>query len=373
MKVGIITLVGYKNYGNRLQNYALDFLLKEQNFEVKSGLLCDVKEDWVNYSGSKIKKTAKNLYPFALYKAKKEKDLYIDDPLMEKRYKKFKSFTDKYMDTFPYICVRDSKELASAIDEPSFDYFVAGSDQVWNPYWSAHDYNFLNFTRPEKRLSFSASIGANNIPERQIPRFKKYLSQMKYISVREKDSMDLVRKLSGRNDVQYTLDPTLLLSANEWNEVSKKPYLDLKEKYICTYFLGDTPESIKELSKQIDLPIFSLNDRSMKELFILDPAEFIYMISHSTLMFTDSFHAAVFSIIYHRDFYIFRRRQDGMKDDMFVRLKSLTDTFGLQNRIINEDNFTLKDIISSTKWSEIDKQRAAEKDKSIKMLLNEMK
>lgn len=371
MKVGIITIIDYTNYGNRLQNYALDYLLKKKGIEVKSGLLCDVKQDWIDYSGSTPKKILKHIYPFSVFKAKKQYALNIDDPLLKKRYDRFLSFTNQYMDTFPYICVRDSKELAKKINEPTFDYFIAGSDQIWNPYWCGHEYDFLNFTKTQKRLSFAASIGADEIPDERKMVFKNYLSQMKLISLREKDSVDLIENLTGRNDVQYTLDPTLLLTSEEWNEVSKKPNLNLENDYYCTYFLGDTPESIKKLAKEKNRPIYALNNRTMEDLFILDPAEFIYLISHSKMMFTDSFHAAAFSIIFHRDFYIFRRSQTGV-EDMFIRLKSLTDFFELQDRIVDENKFELKGQITDKKWTESDIKRAHERERSLRMLIEAM-
>ena len=42
-----------------------------------------------------------------------------------------------------------------------FDYFVAGSDQIWNPgfFWGNDPYFFLQFARPEQRIAYAPSIG----------------------------------------------------------------------------------------------------------------------------------------------------------------------------------------------------------------------
>lgn len=111
------------------------------------------------------------------------------------------------------------------------DFFVVGSNQVWNLYFGGYLYEFLTFAAKDKCFSFAASIGKNQIPENQKSYFKKYLSEMNFISVRENKVAETVKELIGR-DVDDVLDPTLLLPKEQWIEIVSKPNIEIKKNYI---------------------------------------------------------------------------------------------------------------------------------------------
>ena len=365
--VAIVTIDDYINYGNRLQNYALTKLLQNEGFQVFNGVRVYTKEDWINRTNDEIKKIVKWFVPFGILKGK----LYSPQDksgLKKEREKEFLDFVHSYTTILdPIICSSHSR-AARSLRKYGIDYFIVGSDQVWNPRYEAKEYEFLTFAPKDKRLSFAASIGTDSIPEEAKWYFKKNLSDMKYISVREEKAVQIVKELTGRT-ADITLDPTLLLEKADWEHVAKKPELYIESKYICTYFLGEVPEAVKAFAKEKGLLIYALNSLDNPELYTLDPAEFLYMIQNASYVLTDSFHAVAFSIKFNKEFYVFDRKQDGVSS-MFSRIETITKRFGLENRIQNRNRIVEQEPVSN--WNEIEKELIAEKNKSMGKLLEAM-
>src|SRR5699024_4424214 len=119
-----------------------------------------------------------------------------------------------------------------------FDFFIVGSDQVWNPH-NLHgtSFYFLDFAPKEKRISYSASFGIDSIPEKYEKLYIEKLSEMSHISVREHAGANIVKKLTG-TDAPVLVDPTMLLTKDEWLSLSKRASNRPKSPYMLTYFLG---------------------------------------------------------------------------------------------------------------------------------------
>ena len=365
--VAIVTIDDYVNYGNRLQNYALTKLLQNEGFKVFNGIRVFTKEDWIIRTNGAIKKLIKWCTPFSVVKGR----LYSSQDksgLKKEREKRFLDFIHSYTTILePLVCVNHFY-ADKVLEKYGIDSFIIGSDQVWNPYYEAKEYEFLTFAPKDKRLSFAASMGVDSIPEEVKLYFKKNLLDMKYISVREEKAAEIVKELTGRT-ADITLDPTLLLKKTDWEHVAKKPELYIESKYICTYFLGEVPEAVKAFAKEKGMLIYALNSLDSPELYTLDPAEFLYMIQNASYVLTDSFHAVAFSIKFNKEFYVFDRKQDGVSS-MFSRIETITKRFGLENRIQNRDRIVEQEPISN--WNEIEKELVAEKNKSMGKLLEAM-
>lgn len=366
--VGIVTIDDYTNYGNRLQNYAMTKLLEKEKIRVLNGIRVYTKDDWVSRTRSTHKRCIKRLIPFFIVKNKLYKERIAKNKLIAKRKENFYKFISSYSTIIDPVIVSNHKKAINTLNKYGIDSFIAGSDQVWNPYYEAKEYEFLTFAPKEKRFSFAASMGADSIPENSKWYFKKNLKNMKYISVREERAAEIVKELTGRT-ADVTLDPTLLLDKTDWEHAAKKPELYIEDKYICTYFLGEVPEAVKAFSKEKGLPIYALNSLDSPELYTLDPAEFLYMIRNASYVLTDSFHAVAFSIKFNKEFYVFDRKQDGVSS-MFSRIETITKRFGLENRIQNRDRIVEQEPVSN--WNEIEDELVAEKKRSIGKLLKEM-
>lgn len=345
-KIGIITLHGYSNYGNKLQNYATQEVMKSlgtnpitiiNNVSIKQ----DRKTKYinklknlnlktiVNFIYRRVKKLRRQIYLTS--KEKRTKSLTND------RIVNFKKFTKNNINETDYII--------SEIDIPrnfheKFDYLIVGSDQVWNPHYiNNSSIYFLSFAPKRKRIAYSASFGISVLPAQCNKSYGDRLSQFEHISVREEAGADIVRSLTGR-DVKVLIDPTLMLDKKDWLKIARKSKYKPSKPYLLTYFLGQVSEKIKnlinKLSTEYNLEIVILEDISSdikNELrYTTDPGEFIDYINSADLILTDSFHGTVFSILFERPFIAFNR-DDGKKSiNMSSRLETLLSKFELEGR-----------------------------------------
>ncbi len=160
--------------------------------------------------------------------------------------------------------------------------------------------------------------------------------QFKEISVREEAGKKIVEDLTGRKDVEVLVDPTMLLTAEEWDNVSNKPEQLKTDKYILNYFLGELSEKrkneIDRIAKENGCKIINMLD-SNSPFYKTGPAEFLYLEKNAFLICTDSFHACVFSILYNRPFIVFEREDNNVS--MNSRIDTLLNKFHLQDRRYN--------------------------------------
>lgn len=367
MKIAIITINDNNNYGNRLQNFAL------QNFLVDNFSLKNIETIWYDkkelfYSTVDIW-NIKSLIKFILNKKNYRKYLkkyYLIDCV---RMYNIGKFTKKINTKLDYR-IRDNLDK-------EYDYFLVGSDQVWNPnFWSKRydhaNIRFLKFISKEKRIAYAASIAITEIPKDKEQFFKDSLNEMKEISMREKAGADLVKKLTGR-EVPVVVDPTILLSKEEWQRIEMIPEWYTGEKYILTYFLGEPSPIIKSIAKKNSWEIYNLMDKNNFDLYTSRVEEFIYLISHAQLVVTDSFHASVFSILMNTPFLVVDRQEKGMAD-MTSRIDTLMELFGYQDRYITNGKCDLSDEeILHMDFSNVENIQEKEKSRSKEFLKKAMK
>ena len=342
MRVAIITINDINNFGNRLQNYALQYILK------KNKIKCENIVDSTYYD---FKITFKDYLKHYLY------ILFFKSRI--RRIDFFYHFNKK-------ICY-SKYNFNNASDK--YDYFIVGSDQVWNPYFALSDVTLLKNIDSKKRISYSASFGVSSIPQKYHSKLKSELNKFKSISVRENSGQDIIKKITGNDNVKLLIDPTMLLTADEWDKVSKKPaQLDKikNKKYILNYFLGklstDRKEEIEKIAKENKCHIINILDK--KDPFYLSgPGEFLYLEKHAFLICTDSFHSSVFAILYNRPFIIFDREQKGM-ENMNSRIDTLINKFKLKNRKYNGNNITKENLDHdySEAYKILEKEREKSKD-----------
>ena len=194
----------------------------------------------------------------------------------------------------------------------------------------------LSFATPEQRVSFSASFGISELPENTREKAKRELEKYKAISVRENRGKDIVEELTKRKDIEVLVDPTMLLTAEEWDKVSKKPKQLKTDKYILNYFLGNLSEArkkeIERVAKENNCEIINILDKN-SPFYKTGPSEFLYLEKNAFLICTDSFHSSVFAILYNRPFIVFDR--EGSNTKMNSRLETLLNKFNLTNRWFN--------------------------------------
>lgn len=334
MKIAIITITDGENYGNRLQNYALQQVLTSLGHEVETIRRLTIRDlegisKWMMYAYN-VK---------CLLTHTDAKSARLD------RKRNFKRFNKKYV-RFSKYKVRDNvapKELAK-----QYDYFVCGSDQIWNPLIKIAiddiDNGFAKFAETSQRISYAASFGISDLPKEYVDRYRELLCGMKAISVREKSGVEIVKKVSGR-DAQLVLDPTLMLSKEQWIAIEKRPNWCTDKKYILTYFLGGRNDNVnaflQEKRKQgfeiinLDFEYIESNKIENEQYFSTGPDEFIYLIHHCEMFLTDSFHGTVFSILFEKNFQVYDRKAVEAGNNMGTRISSLLQMFHLEKCIRN--------------------------------------
>ena len=314
-RIGIITIVDNNNYGNRLQNYAVQNKLMKicNNSEIitldNEGIL-NLKTKPINYICRLVK--AKMMR----WKRKK---------IVDCRYKCFEKFNNN---------INFSESVFNFYNKESYDYLMAGSDQIWNPMHNRlREFDLIEFKTKAVKMSFSASFGINELPEQYKKKTTKALEDFKAISVREEAGKKIVEDLTGRKDIQVLVDPTMLLTAEEWDKVSKKPKQLKNDKYILNYFLGELSEirkkEIDRIAIENNCEIINILDKN-SPFYQTGPSEFLYLEKNAFLICTDSFHSSVFAILYNRPFIVFDR-EDSLVS-MNSRIETLINKFNLKNR-----------------------------------------
>ena len=361
MKVAIITMSNGINYGNRLQNYAVQKVLESLGAEA---------ETIINFTGQEIvnenslKEKIKDFLAEINYNIPRFKIAKMNYILRERRFKKFNK---KYIKQTNYFITKD--KIPNNINE-KYDYFVCGSDQIWNPEFEINSHiDFLAFAEKSKKIAYSPSLGVSELPKECVEKYKTWINEIDYLSVREEAGAEIIKNITGREAV-VLLDPTLMLNKNEWLKIAKKPRLELKSKYILTYFLGNKESEVEnrilKIAEEHDYEIINLMDEKNKYIYSVDPGEFIWLINNCEVFCTDSFHGGVFSIIMKKAFIIFERK-DKLKS-MNSRLETLLSKFDMQSRL--DKNITDDKQIFNTDFSNVDKVINTEKEKAINYLKN---
>lgn len=357
-KIGIVTLNGYDNYGNRLQNYALQEVLKGYNYEVET-IVIEEHSQRENMSRLKKIRSLKGLFRAIKLRTFNRKTYN----LKKIRLDKFTEFSTRYIYEVKYI-VTDVNNLSSDCDLTNdYDYFVVGSDQVWNPnFVQSEDFFFLRFTCKRKRIAYAPSFGVAEIPEKYKETYRIFLKEMEHISVREDAGAKIIKQLIDF-DAPVLVDPTLLLSKEQWLKITEQAQNKTPKKYLLTYFLGGLPakfnNQIRDLATKNKLTIINIGDTHD------GPSQFLDYIKDCSVLCTDSFHGAVFSILFEKPFIIYPREGS---ISMYSRIDTLLDKFGLHSRKI-------ENIKSSTDAFDVDYSHVPiilenEKKKSHKYLKN---
>ena len=347
-KILLVTMQDNYNIGNRLQNYALTTVLEKFGAEVTNldngyTVLPDHKTILKNRIKKLLGKLGSRKY------AEKYQSFYNS----QFRRKANFDFTARYLPRM----IKTTCEDAFRQNWGDFNLAIVGSDQVWHRWGNDPKelpYYYLEFMPKEKRVSYAASFGFEEFPEVDKAEHIKGLNGMHVISCREKSGCKLIKRETGR-DALHVLDPTLLLTADDWRKVAAPIPEDLhveNGKYAFIYFLGQIPD---EYQKFIDE---TLKKRGIKAVDFLDfknesiakcgVGEFLSLIDNADYVLTDSFHCTVFSILFNKEFTVFKRKGEGF-EKMFGRIEELLNITGHQSnayedmyRIDNE--VTFKDL-----------------------------
>lgn len=363
-KIAIITLNGYSNYGNRLQNYAMQEVLKSLNFNVETIINDRTISSNISFK-EKVNNFKKNSIEEIFTKTNNKILRKIRKSNIDKRTEVFKTFTLDYINETSYIISKDN--IPEKLNE-KYDYFITGSDQVWNPLnLHGSSVHFLTFAEKKKRISYAPSFGVSQIETQYVKKYKKWISGIHRLSVREDDGAKIIKDLTGR-EADILVDPTLLINKHDWLAISKEADNKPKGEYLLTYFLGGIPKEyekqINDIIKENDLEVINLGDIKEKKTYETGPSEFIDYVNSCNIFCTDSFHGVVFAILLEKPFIVYKRI--GTPISMYSRIDTLLEKFRLSYRKSEciEDNKEIFEI----DYSHIPSIVELEYEKSMKFL-----
>lgn len=322
-KAAIITIVS-RNYGNRLQNFALQETLKKMGIYVETLPMRNGK-------GTPKEKAKYRIKLFLHYATGAYADIAWEK--FDNRIVWGKCLNDKTL-----------QELIAR-----YDSFIAGSDQIWNPLFKINtDRELLTFVPSLKRIAYAASIGLSEFPEEHFEHYSSEWKKFHAISVREDQAADIVQQGTG-NRPQVVLDPTMLLKKEEWEKILKP--VRKHRKFYVSYFLGnhvaEYDASIKKYVFEKNCDLVELTDNAGNINPNLGPAEFLGFLHDAQGVFTDSYHGTVFSILFQKPFLVYERATQKGYGNMNSRIDTLLNTFKLQEHKIS---YSIDEKDMQTEW-----------------------
>lgn len=361
MKVSVITRHAITNYGSLLQTYAtqraiellghecmiIDYIRKG---ELPSHLARTNLSDNSNWNTSFLRKLA--------YFAIKQPENVLAGRRFAYMRKSLLNLTRSYSSL---------EELE--LGYPDADVYMTGSDQVWGPTGGGiYDYAYtLSFVgEGARRIAYASSFGRTNIPEEAWARLIEGLEKYERICVREDTAVRMLRDRTGIFADQV-LDPTLLLTGDEWKAFAKPKKRD---DYILVYQVHDDPavgEYAQGLAKEKKLPLIRISPMFHQAPFpgklnlLPDPSEFVSQIDGANLLVTDSFHGTAFAINLNTPFV-------GVlpKDGTSSRNASILRLTGLEKRVLSAGND--EPATNAIDWEMVNAVLARERDRSLTLL-----
>ena len=360
MKVANITWITYLNFGTFLQAYALQEYIKSVGIQCTTLNDATKVEKHLNWK-LKIKKLYWSLQQdYRLFMRSQEQSRML--------YEDFKS---KYI------------KLEWHADEPNYlnkeyDCFVCGSHQIWNPYSLRNKHAGFYYAEfaCKKKVAYAPSVGVSSIPDDCLPRFKNLINDFSFLSAREREGKEIMQKLTGKCVLQV-VDPTLLVGKDQWENFVRKQNV---KPYVLGYFLTPNNRYInaaKEYAREKGLEFRMLyTDRKYRsvtdKLITAGPIEFLQAIHDAHIVFTDSFHGSIFSVIFRTPFVTFKRFRNSATSQN-SRVENLLKTMGLSDRLIDENEVHQINSLKEIDFDDVWKRLSPMIDKSKKYLVDAIK
>lgn len=315
MKIGIVTYHRTLNYGAVMQSLATRFVLEEMGHEVYyvDYLPSHIKDSYKIFSYSRFK-NATFRRKFGILRS-----LLRDFASKKRRKDEFRIFFKKYV--YPYC---------RPVDE-SYGVVIYGSDQIWRKQKPFGKYDVFYFGKNEIKtshgISYAASMGILPDNDADKEKVKKLVSHLEKISVREEGLQRLLQSL-GFADVTLSLDPTLLLTSEQWDiHLPTEKYRG--DKYALVYIMGGNAFDIKAIKKFADskglkmivLRGYATTKETETNITSAGPLEFVRLIKNAEYVFSASFHGLAFSIIYGKQFFTSFNSNAGRAESLLNQLE----------------------------------------------------
>jgi len=379
-KVGILTLshTDNKNYGAMLQSFALYSIV--QNLGCKPYIINWEFNQKMKLSYNDITSQSKSHYLYLCFRRFLGVKLgsviqKISSIIGEKS---FKLFSDQFL---PNKTSKVTRENIAELNN-DFETFIVGSDQVWratSPDLYAFFLDFVNDSH--RKISYAASFGIdqwNEATDEVTEEVRKLIKRFDSVSVRELSGVDICNSIFDVQ-AQFVLDPTLLLSMNQYRPIfESESDEDLRDYDFIACMILDpkSSESIcRSMSENLSFPAISIRGKDIT-IFSLtfirynSVARWLNYIRNARFIVTDSYHCAIFCILFKKKFAVLAHKKRGT-----ARLESLLTLINLKGRLFNNEEEFIKSKIWNQEidYNQVERSLDCERQKSLDFITNSLK
>ena len=338
MKTGLVTFYHIHHYGAALQAAATERAVETLGHE------CEIIDYFVNQDNALFRR------PTGLGSAAADAHTALHYQALKTRYERFEQFSRDHLRISAHR-YPSAAELRQA--QLPYDAILSGSDQIWNPkiFPNGHfDPVFFGAFSDRRKIAYAPSFGIPKVPEDMEQELRSYLDAFSHLSVRERQGQAIVTEVTGQT-VPVVLDPTLLLTAEQWSTAASRHMVAqggrqalTPQGYILCYCInrpGALAPYIQEFARRSGLPVVQLcgirQKVHPKARCILDagPAEFLELFENAAFVFTNSFHGTVFSTQFRVPFFTAVSPAE-LADPESSRTFSLLSRLGLSDRIVGQ-------------------------------------
>lgn len=366
-KVGILTTYFAANFGAMLQPYALKRVLELQGYDV----------EFIRYKQQAVYESHK---AFSIQRIFAKGIAAAIGNLLALP---FAMVQDKRMQAFKRMYLQTPDDFVDTIPQDK-DYYLFGSDQIWNPINTNgfDDIYFGAFPTKEdaKKIAYAASGECIEETEENAKYLTDKLQNFDAIGVREESLKHKLQRLTHRQDMQVVVDPTLLADKTILDELPEKNVMK-SEKYVFFYQLRQSVAFLPKIhafarqkgckllvissTPKKDCLTYAMKHRDVTYLPAAGMEEFLGAIRHADYVFTPSFHGNVFAIVYNRPLFSLV-----LKDGLNNRAHDLLVTLGMENRLVTLDDDW--DNIMPTSYKEVNEKVEKIRQDSLKFLTDNM-
>lgn len=359
MKTGLVTFYHIHHYGALLQAAATERAVESL------GGQCEIIDYYVNQNNDLFRK------PTGVGSAAADAHTALHYRPLKARYQRFEQFAKDHLRISAHR-FESLEELRSA--QLPYDLILSGSDQIWNPKIfpdGQFDPVFFGAFSQRRKIAYAPSFGVPRIPEGMEEELRGYLKQFSHISVRERQGQAIVRDITGQ-EVPVVLDPTLLLTREQWSAMAAPP--DLSGGYILCYCIsrpGALAPYIHQLAERTGLPVVQLCGIRQRvhprARCVLDagPAEFLGLFQHASYVCTNSFHGTVFSVQFQKPFFTAVAPGE-LAEPESSRTFSILSRLGLADRIIGKGDTA--ELDGTVDWAAVDRRLCGARQSSLDYL-----
>lgn len=348
-KIAILTRRAGYNMGSSLQAYAMGKFISDLGFPNETIRY----DEYSRFLAWRIRPAIENiqyfivsLFPPIFRRLVPKKYAYLKN--RHDQIKRFEHFEQRYMNLTKKN-YKSSKELSK--DFNSHDAVICGSDQIWNPLMPDENFmlGFISDESRTKKIAYAPSMGvtdAKYISEES----KQLIQRFDYLSCREAQGSAVIKQITGRDDIQTLIDPTLMVDKKVWEDMANEVEQTPSEKYILVYFLqlgSNTTESpneyITRLKEKTGLPVYNVRMFNLintieadVQLDSLGPNDFLSYVKNASYICTNSFHCAIFSFIFQREFVVFERNMTKSEGGgQNSRVHTLLNVIDMEDCLVN--------------------------------------